>query len=109
MLLRLVLFIVLGVIVARAFWRLIDGIVEGVKGGQPRGSSRVPTRGVQMVRDPVCGTFVLPDHALTAVDRGGRVFFCSAACRDKFRPAASTPAGSARASSAGERAGGRTR
>jgi len=86
MLLRLALFIVLGVIVARAFWRLVDGIVEGVS-GRPKGRSRVPTRGVQMVRDPVCGTFVLPDHALTIVDGRSRVFFCSRACRDQYRPA----------------------
>jgi hypothetical protein len=76
MLLRLALFIVLGIIVARAFWRLIDGIVEGVSGRPPRGNGQVPTRGVQMV---------LPDHALTLVDGRARVFFCSDACRDKYR------------------------
>ena len=91
MILRLALFIVLGIIVARAFWRLVDGIVEGVSGRPKGGRGRVPTRGVQMVRDPVCGTFVLPDHALTIVDGRSRVFFCSAACRDKYcRSAGST-------------------
>jgi hypothetical protein len=89
MLLRLALFIVLGIIVARAFWRLVDGILEGVS-GRPKGGGRVATRGVQMVRDPVCGTFVLPDHALTIGDGRSRVFFCSGACRDKYlRPAGS--------------------
>jgi YHS domain-containing protein len=39
-----------------------------------------------MVRDPVCGTFVLPDQAFTIVDGRSRVFFCSGACRDKYRP-----------------------
>ena len=77
MLARLVLFIVLGIFVARAFWRLIDGIAAGMRGG--------PARGVQMVRDPVCGTFVLPDHALMITDGRARVFFCSDACRDKYR------------------------
>jgi hypothetical protein len=86
MMLRLALFIVLGIIVARAFWRLVDGILEGVS-GRPQGGGKVPARGVQMVRDPVCGTFVLPDHALTIVDGRSRVFFCSGACRDKYRPA----------------------
>jgi hypothetical protein len=85
MLLRLVLFIVLGIFVARAFWRLVDGIAAGVRGSQVGGKSQVPTRGVQMVRDPVCGTFVLPDHALMLVDGRSRVFFCSGACRDKYR------------------------
>ena len=83
--LRLALFIVFGIFVARAFWRLIDGIVDGVRGSQSRGGSRVPSRGVQMVRDPVCGTFLLPDHALTLVDGRARVFFCSDACRDTYR------------------------
>ena len=83
MLLRLALFIVFAVIVARAFWRLVDGILEGVTGKRP--GSQVPARGVQMERDPVCGTFVLPDHALTLGDGRARLFFCSDACRDKFR------------------------
>jgi YHS domain-containing protein len=85
MLLRLALFILFGIFVARAFWRLVDGIVEGVS-GRPRGAGQVPARGVAMVRDPVCGTFVLPDHALMIADGRARVFFCSAACRDKYRP-----------------------
>ena len=85
MLLRLALFVVLGIFVARAFWRLVDGIVEGVAGPRPRGRRRVPTRGVPMVRDPICGTFVLPDHALTIMDGRARVFFCSDTCRDKYQ------------------------
>jgi hypothetical protein len=83
MLLRFVLFVVFAVFVARAFWRLVDGIVEGIRGGSPR--ARVPTRRVQMVRDPVCGTFLLPDHALTLVDGRARLFFCSDACRAKYQ------------------------
>jgi len=83
MLARLILFIVLGIFVARAFWRLVDGIVEGVKGPPPPGN--VPARGVQMVRDPVCGTFVLPDQRRMISDGRTHVFFCSDACRDKYR------------------------
>ncbi|MCU1386159.1 MAG: hypothetical protein JWL71_4856 [Acidobacteria bacterium] len=87
MLLKLALFIVFAIVIARAFWRLVDGIVEGVRGG---GATRgqVPTRGVQMVRDPVCGTFVLPDEALMITNGRERVFFCSMACRDKYRRSA---------------------
>jgi uncharacterized protein len=79
---RFTLLLLLCIFVARAFWRLVDGIVEGVT-GQPR--SHVPQRGVQMVRDPVCGTFVLPERALSLTDGRARLFFCSAACRDKYR------------------------
>ena len=38
-----------------------------------------------MVRDPVCGTFVLPASAVTLVDGRARLYFCSDACRDKYR------------------------
>ena len=82
MLSRLALFLVLAVVVARAFWRLVDGILEGVTGRRP--GSQVPSRGVHMVRDPVCGTFVLPDQALTIGDGRAQLFFCSSTCRDKF-------------------------
>jgi uncharacterized protein len=82
MMLRLVLLLVLIVLMAHGFWRIVDGIVEGVSG---RGSSQVPGRGVQMVRDPVCGTFLLPERAVTLGDSRHRVFFCSTTCRDKYR------------------------
>ena len=84
MLARLILFIILAIFVARAFWRLVDGIVDGARGG-PRRKGQVPSRGVAMVRDPVCGTFVLPDHSLMISDGRARVFFCSNDCRDKYR------------------------
>jgi YHS domain-containing protein len=84
MLLRLVLFIVLALFVARAFWRFVDGITEGLRG--PAGSnSRSPARGVPMARDPVCGTFVVPDRAVSVLVGRERVYFCSAACRDAYR------------------------
>jgi YHS domain-containing protein len=85
MLLRLLLFIVLAVFVARAFWRLMDGISDGIRGGAPRGSGPVAARGVQMVRDPVCGTYVLPDRARSIDDGRTRVYFCSDVCRDKYQ------------------------
>ncbi len=83
MLMRLALFIVLAIFVARAFWRLVDGFFEGVTGKRKR--SQAPTTGVQMVRDPVCGMFLLPEHALTLEDGPSRLFFCSDACRDRYR------------------------
>jgi YHS domain-containing protein len=79
--LRWVLIGILIVFVARAFWRIIDGIVEGARGG----SANVPGRSVPMVRDPVCGTFVVRERALTLTDGREQVYFCSAACRDSYR------------------------
>ena len=84
MLLRLSLYVILAFFIVRAFWRLLDGIVEGASGSRGRGG-RAPQRGVQMVRDPVCGTFVVRDRALTLSDGRTEVFFCSDACRDTYR------------------------
>jgi len=83
MLLRLALFIILAFFIGRALWRLLDGIVEGASRGS-RGA-RVPQRGMQMVRDPVCGTFVVPDRALSLGDGGNTVYFCSDTCRDSYQ------------------------
>jgi YHS domain-containing protein len=81
---RLILFIVLGIVVARAFWRLVDGVLEGIS-GPSRGGSRTPAHRVSMVRDPVCGTFVVPERARMITDGRTQVFFCSDACRDQYR------------------------
>jgi YHS domain-containing protein len=80
---RLILVALLMIVLARAVWRLLGGIVDGVSGGELHGRS--PQRGVQMARDPVCGTFVIPDRALALAERGGDVYFCSARCRDAYR------------------------
>ena len=84
---RFVLLLILSVVVARAFWRVVDGVVEGLT-GRPAGRSRstgVPGRGVQMVRDPVCGTFVVPARAVTLTVGRQRLYFCSDSCCDKYR------------------------
>jgi YHS domain-containing protein len=88
---RFVLLLILSVVVARVFWRVVDGVVEGLTGrpagrstGQS-GSTGVPGRGVQMVRDPVCGTFVVPDRAVTLTVGRQRLYFCSETCCDKYR------------------------
>jgi YHS domain-containing protein len=83
MMFRFVLVSILLTLVARAVARLFHGIIEGMS-GQPA-STRTPQRGVPMVRDPVCGTFVLPERAVSLVDGRTRRFFCSNTCRDKYR------------------------
>jgi hypothetical protein len=84
MMLRFALLLIFFVFLARFFWRIVDSFMEGMT-GRTRQQTRVPQQGVQMVRDPVCGTFVLPGRALTLVDGRTRVFFCSDVCRDKYR------------------------
>ena len=82
------LLLVLAMVIGRAVWRVIDGVMEGLSGRASRTQGgNVPARGVQMVRDPVCGTYVIPDRAVALSDGSGRVYFCSANCRDKYRTA----------------------
>jgi YHS domain-containing protein len=95
---RYILLLVLIVLVARAFWRIVDGVAEGLRGSS--GPSRPPARSVAMQRDPVCGTFVVPERAVTLSVGGDLVYFCSATCRDKYR---ARPSRGSRAESAGGR------
>jgi uncharacterized protein len=84
MLLRFVLLFLLAMLLLRAFWRMLAGLIEGatVPGTRPG----PPDRGVQMVRDPVCGTFLPPANAVSLVERGGAVhYFCSDKCREAYK------------------------
>ena len=78
---RLILELVLVMIVARTFWRVIGGIMEGLQGSS---GSRPPDRRGVLVRDPVCGTFVAQDRAVSVMKNGQPIFFCSVACRDNY-------------------------
>jgi uncharacterized membrane protein YraQ (UPF0718 family)/YHS domain-containing protein len=50
-----------------------------------RAHSRPPQAGAQLVRDPVCGMSVDPDHAeYRSVQEGKTYYFCSAGCMETF-------------------------
>ena len=78
---RLFLFFLL-VAVGYAFFRIL---LRQLKQG-PRPSAPPSTRsGEDMVRDPVCGTYLPASTAISAEVGGQRHHFCSAACRDAYR------------------------
>lgn len=80
---RVLLIGLLLVLIARAFWKVVDGVIAGASGQQgPRGRGRAAA--VKLVRDPVCGTFVAPGAALSLTSAGRIHYFCSEACRAKF-------------------------
>jgi YHS domain-containing protein len=96
MLLEDLLWLILSAVVVRAIWHVIDRAMGGMSGqsrrpdqGPRRGGNvpeqNMPKQGVQMVRDPVCGTYVVPSSALVVADGSRQVFFCSTTCRDKYR------------------------
>lgn len=84
---RFALLAILLFMLAWAFWRLVDGVIEAF-GGLPA-RSRQKNKPVKLVRDPVCGTWVAPHNSLGL--RAGDVthYFCSDRCRDAFRKQAS--------------------
>ena len=89
---RFILLSILLTLLFRAISRLWAGIVLGMQGadsqhhtGARPDVARVPQRGVQMARDPVCGTFVVPERSVAlSGSNGERTWFCSTACRDQY-------------------------
>jgi YHS domain-containing protein len=98
-----VLRFILLMIVIRVIWRFLGGIIDGLSGdssARSRGSQRSAWRGgvgpggpgggaasVPLVRDPVCGTYVVRTKALTTGSGEQTQYFCSEKCRDEFRKA----------------------
>jgi YHS domain-containing protein len=82
---RVLLIAVLMLVIANAFWRLVDGIIEAAGGrtsdDRRRGSAPASVR---LARDPVCGTHVPVNASLSLAHRGTTHYFCSEKCRDAF-------------------------
>jgi YHS domain-containing protein len=78
--LRIVLLGILLIIVARLFWRVMDGVIEGMGGRLPRGGDVA----IKLRRDPICGTLVVPDASLSLTTGGTTRYFCSEKCRNEF-------------------------
>ena len=87
MLARLLEVIVL-LLVIRAVWRVVGNMIT-VSAGARRTTASGEPRAVKLVRDPVCGTYVSPDTAIS----DGREYFCSEKCRDEYRARASDTQG----------------
>jgi YHS domain-containing protein len=77
---RFILWAVLILLLARALSRLLHGVLEGA--GYRREDS--PPRSVGLVRDPVCGVYVVPGQALSAGTGPATRYFCSEDCRRKW-------------------------
>ena len=80
---RFLLLALLIILVARAFWKLVDSIIEGSRGGAA--GRRGATPAVKLVRDPVCGTYVPPRPALSVTAAGTTHYFCSERCLNEYQ------------------------
>ena len=81
--LRILLIGILLLVIARTFWRVMDGVIEAA-GGQRR-TPRARQQAVKLMRDPVCGTFVSPGSAVSSTSGETTTYFCSEKCRDDYR------------------------
>jgi YHS domain-containing protein len=75
--------VILFLVLSRAFWKLVGGVIAGIS-SKPQ-APRAADRGIQMARDPVCGTFVVPERAVALTDGRERLYFCSTTCRDQYQ------------------------
>ena len=66
--------------VVRAVLRLVRGIAAGMQ----TPSAPKPPQAVPLVRDPVCGTYVVPSAALSEGTGSRMRFFCSENCRRAY-------------------------
>jgi YHS domain-containing protein len=88
-------FLFLRVIMPLLFLWLVRGILRSMFGGMnskvaarpARPVPSMPSPGGELRKDPVCGTYVSADTSVTRRINGQTVYFCSPACRDKYRAA----------------------
>lgn len=76
-----ILRLILILFVIRAVVRLVAGVMQGLR-AQPSGGTIGAGR--SLVRDPVCGTFIVPNKMLSLGDGSARHYFCSTRCRDEY-------------------------
>ena len=80
-----VLRVILFLIVVRLVLRFVHGLFQGLAGpGSGSGSGRTPRAAEQLVRDPVCGTYLPRTRALTAGSGAALRYFCSEQCREAY-------------------------
>ena len=75
--------IIVILIILRFLYRMIMGPVR-----RPKHERNGTKKAVPLVRDPVCGTFLLPDRAVKTGAGDDTLYFCSENCRAQYDPAA---------------------
>ena len=78
--LRALLELIVILLIIRAVWRMVGSMVA-ISARARRSTTAGEPRPVKLLRDPVCGTYVSRDSALS----DGTNYFCSDKCRDEYR------------------------
>ena len=75
-------------LILRAVVSFVRGLASGV-GSRPAATADPGARkSVALVKDPVCGTYVEPSHAVSTRTGTTVHYFCSETCRRTFRQSA---------------------
>jgi hypothetical protein len=84
---RFFLLIILFIVIARNFWRFVDGVVSGATGSSAQGGKRASKTpvAVKMSQCPVCGTYVVPGKAISVMSGGTPLYFDSEKCRAEYQ------------------------
>jgi YHS domain-containing protein len=79
----------LAFLLLRSILRSIFGTARNVARQQHSATAQAPTvvAGGELMKDPVCGTYVSTALSITRAVNGEMVHFCSKECRDKYRAA----------------------
>jgi YHS domain-containing protein len=78
---RMILWGILILLAVRALSRLLRGVLEGAGYRQEMSGQK----GMPLVRDPVCGVFVVPDQAVTIGTGTATKYFCSEKCKREWK------------------------
>jgi YHS domain-containing protein len=95
-----ILYLIAGVLILGVLRSIIGVVLKGVgdffstpsspsagpaQSGPNTRTTSIPTAEA-LKKDPVCGTYLAPSSAIQKTVGGTTYYFCSAECREKFRP-----------------------
>jgi uncharacterized protein len=69
-------------LLAIALYKLLANLIKSTRTG--RRDKPADGKIAELVRDPQCGTYLLPEQGFSARVAGHVHYFCSEACRDRF-------------------------
>jgi hypothetical protein len=76
--LSLLIRVLLVLLLLRLVFRFVAGVVRGMRAPAPASG-----RAAELVRDPLCNTFVAADRAVHGRFQDHEALFCSTGCRDR--------------------------
>jgi YHS domain-containing protein len=86
---RFILLLVFFAIARSVVVTIMRAVSQAMRPGLPRqpAQSQAVRSAGDLIKDPVCGTFVAEASSVKKTVNGEVVHFCSAACRDRYKAA----------------------